>query len=94
MRLTILQEYANLSFFLPLVSVMTKENPKDRPTISEAISMFNKIVEAQRPYQLRWRVQRAEHGLVRKMYTNLHSVARECGRLLSTSTFLDLPESP
>jgi len=79
----LLQEYTNLSFLEPLISAMIKKNPKERPTISEAITMFDRIVATLRPYQLRWRLQLAKHGFGRRFYTNLHAVARECGHFWS-----------
>lgn len=49
----ILQVYNGFEFMLDLVDEMTKENPVDRPTIEEVITMFSSIRDSLSEYKLR-----------------------------------------
>jgi len=69
-----MQNYRNLSFIEPLVSSMTRKIPKERPTVFEAISMFNALIEQRPPYLLRWRLQSVSNGIVGRFLVNLHSI--------------------
>jgi hypothetical protein len=49
----ILQIYDGFDFMVELVDSMTKENPVDRPTIEEVITMFSSICNSLTQFKLR-----------------------------------------
>ncbi|KLO13857.1 hypothetical protein SCHPADRAFT_940067 [Schizopora paradoxa] len=59
---SLLDNYINLDFLRPLVERMTQRTPKDRPTISEAIAMFEPIYAARKRPSFRRRLHPPEEG--------------------------------
>jgi len=74
---TLLEPYVNLSFLAPLIESMTREDPKARPRIDEAIADFNRLLSQQPSYRLRWRLKHKESSAAYHLYQDIRSLGRE-----------------
>jgi len=70
----LLEQYSNLMFLEPLVREMTKMEPGERPTISEATALFEGLVQNLRPSELRWCLHLVKDSSLRKLWTNIKFV--------------------
>ncbi|EJC99794.1 uncharacterized protein FOMMEDRAFT_127977 [Fomitiporia mediterranea MF3/22] len=72
-----LKKYTNLGFLTPLVDAMTRKDPKSRPTIDEAMELFENIISRQRKYTLTWRLKPATDGRLKHFIKDVGWISRE-----------------
>jgi len=72
-----LHKYGNLNFLYPLVDQMTQLSPKDRPSISEAIAIFEPIYAARERPLFRRRLQTFDEGSLERYFRDVISCYRD-----------------
>lgn len=84
--------YENIKFLEPLVEKMTRQKPCERPSATEALQLFNTIVQEQPPRSLRWALIHVEGTNLDKVFWTTESLIHEVSvffkSLLSGCTFL------
>ncbi|KAI0709588.1 kinase-like domain-containing protein [Cerioporus squamosus] len=89
-----LQVYKNLAFMEPLVSRMCSEDPEKRPTMSEVISEFQKIMSNLRACQLRQRLVERKDGAFMNLLKGVHHISsRTIPNLLAFNSPLPTPQA-
>lgn len=76
-RRQFVQLFYSFRFLLPLVNAMTRQNPAERPTASEALAMFWNIKRRLYGLSLRWRLQSKEEPLPIFLVWNVLALFRE-----------------
>jgi hypothetical protein len=68
--------YNGFEFMLELVDEMTKENPVDRPTIEEVITMFSSIRDSLSEFKLRSLIMSKKDPRIITTYRYVRQVVR------------------
>ncbi|KAI0709590.1 hypothetical protein C8T65DRAFT_197773 [Cerioporus squamosus] len=89
-----LQIYKNFAFMEPLVERMCSEDPEKRPTMSEVVSEFQKILSNLRGCQLRQRLVERKDGAFMNLLKGVHHVSsRTIPNLLAFKSPLPTPKA-
>ncbi|RPD53219.1 hypothetical protein L227DRAFT_658388 [Lentinus tigrinus ALCF2SS1-6] len=89
-----LQIYKNLAFMEPLISRMCDEDPEKRPTMSEVVSEFRKIISQFRGYQLIQRLVERKDGVFMNLLKGVYHVsARTLPNLLTFRSAIPTPKT-
>lgn len=86
-----IQKYTGLDFLAPLVTLMVQEEPSARPTVAEAFTHFNGLLQAVPSGRLRARlVPRGENAIVGLFRSCQHAI-RTAGYVLAGKPALPTP---
>lgn len=67
-----------MKVLIPLVEVMTSEDPTTRPTARDALALFDNIEKKQSIYVTKWKLKKKKSNMIMRLYRNmisLHPVA-------------------
>ena len=68
------QVYTNVNCLRPLAEIMTREDPKSRPTASEALEYFDVMVKKLPLHVIHWKAKQQESQSIVHLYQNIISV--------------------
>ncbi|KLO08592.1 hypothetical protein SCHPADRAFT_908516 [Schizopora paradoxa] len=77
----LLDKYANLKFLRPLVEIMTRKNPTDRPTINEAMFLFEPIYQNRTRPKFRKRLHPFHEDRTTRCFRDSVAAYRDMGHM-------------
>ncbi|KAI5115755.1 hypothetical protein M0805_002719, partial [Coniferiporia weirii] len=86
-----LDVYTNTSFLAPLISRMTRKEPKERLTAGQALELFSQLVAETSGYSLRWRLCPSEERIVPRIARDIQSVLRELSFMTKSAATITNP---